>query len=486
MRDQDLPGWQLWAQFRFSVIGGLLSSPPQSGELQERLQELAEKSYQHPLRPGPLRLGFSTIERWYYQAKEAADPIAALGRKLRSDCGWQWALSPQLLAVLEEQYRLYPRWSVQLHRDNLAAVVAEQPSLGSVPSYQSVRRRMVEKGWIRRAEPAKPTEGQSRAARRRESREIRSFEASHVHALWHLDFHQARLKILDSAGRWHTPVALAILDDRSRLCCHLQFYLAETAENLVHGLTQAFLKRGLPRALLTDNGAAMLAEETRQGLARLGIEQKNTLPYSAYQNGKQEVLWAQLEGRLLELMRSVETLDLAFLNQAAQAWVEQDYHRREHREIGSSPLERMLSGPCVSRPAPDRDALRLAFSRQVCRIQRRSDGTVTVEAIRYEVPSRFRHLPRLVLRYPGWDRSRLLLVDERTGSPLAQLLPLDKAKNASGQRRVLAPTETSAPAPAAKPELPALLRSWLCDYAATGLPPAYLPKDEIEQESDHD
>ena len=196
------------------------------------------------------------------------------------------------------KFGLYPRWSVQLHRDNLAAVVAEQPSLGSVPSYQSVRRRMVEKGWIRRAEPAKPTEGQSRAARRRESREIRSFEASHVHALWHLDFHQARLKILDSAGRWHTPVALAILDDRSRLCCHLQFYLAETAENLVHGLTQAFLKRGLPRALLTDNGAAMLAEETRQGLARLGIEQKNTLPYSAYQNGKQEVLWAQLEGRL--------------------------------------------------------------------------------------------------------------------------------------------------------------------------------------------
>ena len=27
----------------------------------------------------------------------------------------------------------------------------------------------------------------------------------------------------------------------------------------------------------------MLAEETRQGLSRLGIEQKNTLPYSAYQ-----------------------------------------------------------------------------------------------------------------------------------------------------------------------------------------------------------
>jgi transposase InsO family protein len=486
MRYKNLPDWQLWAQFRFSVIGGLLSRPPCSGELQERLRQFAEKTYQHPLRPGPLRLGFSTIERWYYQAKDAPDPIAALGRKLRCDSGRLWALSPQLLAVLEEQYRHYPRWSVQLHYDNLFAVAAERPELGTVPSYQSVRRRMVEKGWVRRGGPAKPTEGQTRAALRRESREIRSFEASHVHALWHLDFHQARLKILDQAGRWHTPVALAILDDRSRLCCHLQFYLAETAENLVHGLTQAFLKRGLPRALLTDNGAAMLAEETRQGLARLGVEQKNTLPYSAYQNGKQEVLWAQLEGRLLELMRSVETLDLAFLNQAAQAWVEQDYHRRVHREIDSSPLERMLSGPCVSRPAPSLDALRLAFSRQIGRTQRRSDGTVAVEGIRYEVPSRFRHLPRLTLRYPGWDKSRLVLVDERTGSPLAHLLPLDKQQNADGRRRVLEPMQQAAPAPAAKPDLPALLRHWLADYAATGLPPAYLPKDEIELESGHD
>lgn len=486
MKDKDLPGWQLWAQFRFSVIGSLLSSPPQSGELQQRLRQLAEKSYQHPLRPGSLRLGFSTIERWYYQAKDASDPIAALGRKLRSDCGRRFAFSAQLLGVLEQQYRHYPRWSVQLHCDNLAAVVAERPELGPVPSYQSVRRRMVEKGWVRRAEPAKPTEGQSRAARRREGREIRSFEASHVHALWHLDFHQARLKILDSAGRWHTPVALAILDDHSRLCCHLQFYLAETAENLVHGLTQAFLKRGLPRALLTDNGAAMLAEETRQGLSRLGIEQKNTLPYSAYQNGKQEVLWAQLESRLLELLRGVDALDLSFLNQAAQAWVEQDYHRRRHREIDASPLERMLSGPCVSRSAPDIDALRLAFCRQISRIQRRSDGTVSVEGIRYEVPSRLRHLPKLTLRYPGWDKSHLLLVDERTGSPLARLLPLDKQQNADGRRRVIEPAATNAPTAAAKPELPALLRHWLADYAATGLPPAYLPKDEVDKEGDHD
>src|SRR5882672_1763482 len=74
-------------------------------------------------------------------------------------------------------------------------------------------------------------------------------------------------------GQWKKPVCLSILDDRSRLCCHLQWYLEETADSLVHALMQAFHKRALPRALLTDNGAAMLAAETTEGLLRPGIVQ---------------------------------------------------------------------------------------------------------------------------------------------------------------------------------------------------------------------
>ena len=297
-------------------------------------------------------------------------------------------------------------------------------------------------------------------------------------------FHQAKLSIVDAAGKWHRPMALAVLDDRSRLCCHLQFYLAETAECLVHGLTQAFMKRGLPRALMTDNGPAMLAEETRRGLLRLAVEHKTTLAYSPYQNGKQESFWGQLESRLLELLRGVKNLKLAFLNRAAQAWVEQDYQRSEHREIRTSPLVRMLEGPDVSRPVPDRDTMRLAFTRRIRRTPRRSDATVVVDGIRYELPVRFAHLRALYLRAPGWDKSTMTLVDADTDAPLAILWPQDKAKNASGCRRVIAPDTGAAaasPAPGDKP-LPALLKKWLADYAATGLPPAYLPKEECAHE----
>ncbi|EIM65338.1 integrase family protein [Desulfobacter postgatei 2ac9] len=149
-----------------------MSSPPAKGQLQQEIQRLSQKIYQHPIDENrKFTLGASTIERWYYKAKEADDPVVVLGRKPRFDAGIRWSMPEALL---------------------------------------------------------------------------------------------------DASGNWLQPMVLAILDDHSRICCHLQFYLAETAQCLVHGLIQAFMKRRLPRSLMTDNGSAMLAEETTQGLARLG------------------------------------------------------------------------------------------------------------------------------------------------------------------------------------------------------------------------
>jgi putative transposase len=169
MGDPKMPRWQHWAQFRFAVIGGLLSSPPEGGQLQQELQALAEKSYQHPFVPDKrISPSFSTIERWYYHAKDAPDPIAALGQKLRADAGQRWAISEPLKAAIASQYHAYPRWTVQLHYDNLVALTGQQPQLIPLPSYKTVLRCMRENGWTRRLGPSQPTEGQSRAQPRRE------------------------------------------------------------------------------------------------------------------------------------------------------------------------------------------------------------------------------------------------------------------------------------------------------------------------------
>lgn len=294
--------------------------------------------------------------------------------------------------------------------------------------------------------------------------------------LWHLDFHHGSRKVLTPQGVWVTPLLLGVLDDHSRLACHLQWYLDETAESLVHGLCQAFQRRALPRALMTDNGSAMMAQETRQGLHDLGILHETTLPYSPYQNAKQEVFWALVEGRLMAMLEGVADLTLDVLNEATLAWAEHDYHRAIHSELGTTPLTRAIEGPTVGRESPGSEALRAAFRMQVSRTQRRSDGTVSLEGRRFEIPSRYRHLERVSIRYARWNLGAVDLIDVRSGTVLCALYPLDKAANASGLRRRLDPTlEENPGALAGNAGMAPLLRKLMADYAATGLPPAYLP-----------
>jgi putative transposase len=178
--------------------------------------------------------------------RQRDDPVGALRRAVRKDRG-KISLAAPLAERLRLQYGDRPHWSYQLHYDNLAALVKAEPSLGPLRSYSPVKRYMQAHGLVRkpRLHP-KDRSGEARAQQRREIREIRSYEATHVGALWHLDFHHGSLKVLTASGQWLRPIALGVLDDHSRLCCHIQWYLSETAADLVHGLSQAIQKRGLP------------------------------------------------------------------------------------------------------------------------------------------------------------------------------------------------------------------------------------------------
>jgi transposase InsO family protein len=470
---------------RFAVVGPLLAAPPESGALRPELERLARCRWQHPVTGDPVQFGVSTIERWYYAAKNARDPVAALRRQVRSDTGRQKSLSAALREALQEQYRQHPSWTVQLHYDNLAARAAEEPPLNPVPSYASVRRYMRTRGlWRQLRLSTRRTAGVEAAERRRGELEIRSYESAHVHALWHADFHHGSRPVLTRRGQWQTPVLLGVLDDHSRLACHLQWYLEETAETFVHGLCQAFQKRALPRALMTDNGSPMLAEEVRAGLHALGIVHETTLPYSPYQNAKQESFWASVESRLMAMLEGCVELSLDLLNQATQAWMEQEYNRRRHSELLCAPLERYLNAVNVGRDSPGSDELRRAFRAEVTRRQRRSDGTFSLEGRRYEVPARYRHLEKLTVRYARWDLSAVELIDPRHGTLLCAVYPLDKTANADGKRRRLAPLP-DAPLTAAPQEsqgMAPLLRALMAEYAATGLPPAYLPMNRDDDE----
>jgi transposase InsO family protein len=470
---------------RFSIIGALLAAPPPKRALRATLKELAGREWRHPITGTPVRFGVSTIERWLYKSRrEQNDPVNVLRRRRREDAGVQASMTAPLRQALIAQYHAHKSWSSQLHHDNLVARAEAQPELRPVPSYATIRRFLAAHGLTkRRAMTSRQTQGALVAQARLEAREVRSYESEFVAGLWHWDGHFGSRKILTPRGEWQTPLLFCVIDDHSRLVCHLQWYLSESSQNIAHGLSQAMQKRGMPRAAMSDNGAAMTATEITEGLVRLGILHQTTLPYSPYQNGKQEALWGSVEGRLMAMLEGVDDLTLARLNEATQAWVEHDYNRKHHSEINDTPLARFLAGPTVARPCPDAATLRLAFTRAERRRLRKSDGTIVIEARRFEVPNQYRHLNELEVRFAAWDLTQVHLVDPHTGAVLCRLFPLDKAANASGQRRGLRPvsgeTAKPTPPPPARGIAP-LLEQMINRQADTGLPPAYLPKDEGE------
>jgi putative transposase len=236
---------------------------------------------------------------------------------------------------------------------------------------------------------------------------------------------------------------------------------------------------------MSDNGSAMLAAETTEGLARLGILHEKTLPYAPFQNGKQESFWNGIEGRLLPMLEGVAELTLAQLNEATLAWIEMEYNRAVHSELGEAPLQRYLHHRDVGRTCPCSAELKIAFTVEAGRAQRRSDGTIALKGIRFEIPSRYHHFQRLSVRAASWDLSQVHLVEPKTGAISAGSFPWDKHKNAQGERAAKgSPVDKPAVAGSTAPSsIAPLLQKLIQQYAITGLPPAYMPKQQSNTHS---
>ena len=239
------------------------------------------------------------------------------------------------------------------------------------------------------------------------------------------------------------------------------------------------MKRGLPRALMTDNGAAMLAEEIRlrtRPAGRRAPDDAAVQPVPERQAGDRS--GAAVEGRLMAMLEGEQTLTLDLLNEATQAWVEQEYHRTVHSEIGVTPLSRYLAGPTVARQCPGsaalRDAFRIEVTRRAAPLRRhRQPGGLSLRDPRALSPPQRR--PRalrplgLEPRRPRRPAHRRHPVPDQAARQVRQRRRHSAARS-TPSRRDLSPLPPSGMAP--------LLRELLAEYAATGLPPAYLPTPE--------
>ena len=210
-----------------------------------------------------------------------------------------------------------------MHYRNLDALTLLEPTLWPMPSYSTVNRFLRQHGFRRRPTRQRRPDELVAGGVRIETRETRSYEASHVNALWHADFLQGNVRALDVSSLWQPPYLLAFIDDRSRFVSHAQWYLETTAHAVIHGLSSTFCQAGLPRSLMTDDGMEYTPADVFRGLEKLSVLSRRTLPYSPQQTGKIERFLASIEHRLIPLFLACRESErtLTRLNNLTQTWL---------------------------------------------------------------------------------------------------------------------------------------------------------------------
>jgi len=414
------------ALFRYSVLGPLVARDQLArGELKHLIGELAAREYNIP-GTERRRIGEKTLEAWYYAWCRGG--LEALTPKVRSDRG-QSKLSLAIQEAIVAAKRENPRRSI----DQLIALVEKQGlSARDTLARSSVHRLLQHHGLSR------PTGAAS------EPEEHRSFEAEFAGDTWYGDvMHGPRVPV---DGRMRKVYLVSLMDDASRLLAHSAFCTGEKALDIEGVLKQAVLKRGLPKKLIVDNGAAYRAK-TLQGIcARLGIHLIYCRPYAPAGKGKLERWHRTVRDQFLSELELNRLQDLADLNARLWAWLEEIYHRRTHSALhGHSPLQRYQQDLARIRTLGQRAARldELFYHRRPRKV--RKDATVSYQGQRFEVPYALAGQSVQLVVDPHTQQA--LSLEDAEGKPLGEVTPLDVLANNHRRRRKPTPATQAPPRP---------------------------------------
>lgn len=349
------------ASFRFGVICDLVNGVQlASGEQEQLLRDKCARKWQIPF-SNKTRVSRSTILRWMRVYKNSNNCLEALYPAARSDRGQSRALDQDTALSLIALRREMPKATIkqliqQMHRRRL---VVPWGRLSPSTVYRFLRRHGLNR----------PTTAPI---------DRRKFEAELPNELWQSDvMHGPRVQ---ADGKNRKAYLIAIIDDHSRLITHGQFYLSEKLSCCLDCLEHALLRRGLPRKLYVDNGAAFRSRHLEHVTAALGIALIHAKPYQPQGKGKIERFFRTVRGDFLSGFKGTTLYDL---NEAFDLWLTHVYHQRKHSATGQSPFARFTTKLQCLRPAPQnlKDHFRLRTRRRVAK-----DRTVTLNGRLFEAP----------------------------------------------------------------------------------------------------
>jgi putative transposase len=413
------------ALFRYGLIAQLVHTPPDTGQQERLLREMASRTYTIP---GSTRTHVSVTSLRRYLKTYRQQGFDALRPGPRTDAGTPRAFPPEVLAKAIALREEQPARTTQ----TIVDILQRDESL-SFPRSVNVHTLTTH---LRRR-------GKTRRRLAQTGKTYRRFERDHVNSLWQGDALVGPwLPDPYAPGRKRRAHLFCFLDDHSRLVPYAEFFFDEALPRMERVLKVALLRRGVPLAVYVDNGQVYSSTQFHAACATLGIERIQTAPYSPEAKGKQERFFETLRLQFLPEVEASNLTTLTDLNESLWAWLECVYHQHEHSETKQTPLARYTAGLDQVRHA-DPETVRRAFLWREKR-KVRKDATLSLQGNRYQVEP---HLAgrTLELRFDPFDLSQIELYLDGAPLGLATVIVQNRQRHLAVERLATEPPDPPKP-----------------------------------------
>jgi transposase InsO family protein len=354
------------ALFRYGLIADVVHLRPGDKGLYRRLLEKAEGDYRIP-GSTRTRVAAETLRDWLKAYRKAG--FDGLKPRPRKDVGQSRALPREVADALVSIKDDNPELSVQLVIKEAVASKKAPAELLLAPT--TVHRLLSRAGLMRKED------GGAEGDRRR-------FAFQKAGELWMSDVMHGPTVLVGGKVR-RKSYLIAFLDDATRVVPYATFALSENTASFLPVLKQAVLRRGVPKRLFVDNGAAYRSHHLSLVCAKLGITLIHARAYQPESKGKQERWFRTVRMQLLPTLTDADTSSLDALNRRLWGYVEGEYHQSPHRGLDrETPLDRWAKSADEVRyhpPTEDLDALFLSEAKR--KVQK--DRTVSLNGLVYEV-----------------------------------------------------------------------------------------------------
>jgi transposase InsO family protein len=299
---------------------------------------------------------------------------------------------------------------------------------------------LVEEGAFLRSDVSLPTvrrfirNNRSDAEPFTEPKEILRFAMEHANDMWQTDLMYGPY-VTAPGGKKSITYLLAYIDDATRLICFSAFYLSQGTESLRDSFREAVLRRGIPKAVYSDNGAIYRCQAFGFLCASIGVTLLHHTVREPNAKGKIERFFRTVRLRFISCLKPEDLTDIEALNRKFTIWLDEDYQRKPHDGLGGAcPLDAFLAQSGHITLISDLAAFNEKFMIRTMRTVKK-DATISLFGDLYETDMALCGM-KVEVRYdpdaPGGIRELFLF---RKDTPVGAARLVDHVANSRRKRR---------------------------------------------------